>query len=55
MDGRVLTEAFTSEFNAANPINIQDVDLSAVGQDGGVSAAEEALVMEKLRDLGYVA
>jgi predicted AlkP superfamily phosphohydrolase/phosphomutase len=55
MDGRVLNEAFSDEFNAANPVAWQEVDLSPGGGSGGVSDEEEALVMEKLRDLGYVA
>ena len=55
MDGRVLTEAFTSVFNAANPLQMQDIDLTADWKGGGVTEEEEALVMEKLRDLGYVA
>ncbi|MCA9949886.1 MAG: alkaline phosphatase family protein [Anaerolineales bacterium] len=55
MDGKVLTDAFTPEFNAANPIKAVDIDLTSSGQSGGVSNEEEALVMEKLRDLGYVA
>ena len=55
MDGRVLTEAFTPDFNAANPVRVEEVDLTGGAGDGGVSAEEEALVMEKLRDLGYVA
>ena len=32
-----------------------DIDLSGGGMEAGVSDEEEALVMEKLRDLGYVA
>lgn len=55
MDGRVLNEAFTSEFNLANPVQMQDIDLTSGRREGGVTEEEEALVMEKLRDLGYVA
>jgi len=55
MDGRVLTEAFSDAFNAANPVQFHDVDLTGGAGSGGVSVEEEALVMEKLRDLGYVA
>ncbi|MDX1414360.1 MAG: alkaline phosphatase family protein [Candidatus Promineifilaceae bacterium] len=55
MDGRVLTEAFTVQFNAENPIQFKEIDLQSGRQDGGVSEEEEALVLEKLRDLGYVA
>lgn len=55
MDGRVLTEAFTADFNSANPIHVQETDPTAGREDGGFSEDEEALVMDKLRDLGYVA
>jgi predicted AlkP superfamily phosphohydrolase/phosphomutase len=55
MDGRVLTEAFEEEFNDANPIQHKDIDLTDGALSGGVSDEEEALVLEKLRDLGYVA
>ncbi|MFN2137880.1 MAG: alkaline phosphatase family protein [Candidatus Promineifilaceae bacterium] len=55
MDGRVLTGAFTDEFNDQNPIRKIEIDLNDNARGGGVSDEEEALVMEKLRDLGYVA
>ena len=56
MDGRVLTDAFTDEFNAAHPITYSKVG-PGDGPDGDTvyTDAEEALVMQKLRDLGYVA
>ncbi|MEZ4646401.1 MAG: alkaline phosphatase family protein [Chloroflexota bacterium] len=55
MDGQVLTHAFTDEFNAANPVNIVPSDVEHHGQDNVYSAEEEELVLDKLRDLGYVA
>jgi predicted AlkP superfamily phosphohydrolase/phosphomutase len=55
MDGRVVTEAFSDAFNEANPVQMVDIDLTGGGMEEGVSDEEEALVMEKLRDLGYVA
>lgn len=55
MDGRVLTEAFTADFNAANPIQTIDIELDEGGASGGVASGEADLVMQKLRDLGYVA
>ena len=55
MDGRVLSEAFEESFSQANPVQYKDIDLTNNAPDGGVSEDEEALVMEKLRDLGYVA
>jgi predicted AlkP superfamily phosphohydrolase/phosphomutase len=55
MDGRVLSEAFEEDFKKSNPIQHKDIDLTDSAVDGGVTDEEEALVMEKLRDLGYVA
>jgi predicted AlkP superfamily phosphohydrolase/phosphomutase len=55
MDGRVLTEAFEETFNDENPVRIKELDLTDGALGGGVSDEEEALVLDKLRDLGYVA
>ena len=56
MDGRVLTEAFTDEFNAAHPVVYSDIDPAVgLGDDAVFSDAEEEQVLQKLRDLGYVA
>lgn len=55
MDGRVMIEAFSDQFNAANPVRIKDIDLTDGWKESSVSDEEEALVLEKLRDLGYVA
>jgi len=57
MDGRVLEELFEPGFAAAHPVRrsvVEDRD----GQPGGArrdySADEEAEVLERLRDLGYL-
>ena len=56
MDGRVLTDAFTDAFNEANPIARSQIGPGdGMGNDAVYSDAEEELVMQKLRDLGYVA
>lgn len=56
MDGRVLTEAFTDEFIAANPMTYSSGGPgNGVGSDSVYSDAEEEMVLQKLRDLGYVA
>lgn len=55
MDGDVLTVAFSDEFNAANPVQTVATDLGPGGGDDVYTAEEEEMVMEKLRDLGYVA
>jgi predicted AlkP superfamily phosphohydrolase/phosphomutase len=56
MDGQVLTQAFTEEFNAANPVQFVASDLAGGGDAGqAYGPEEEALVLEKLRGMGYVA
>jgi predicted AlkP superfamily phosphohydrolase/phosphomutase len=54
MDGRILSEAFTPEHLAAQPP--QQVDREAVvgAREAGYSAEEAAVVLERLRGLGYV-
>ncbi|HLA82386.1 MAG TPA: phosphodiesterase, partial [Thermoleophilia bacterium] len=55
MDGRVLTTAFAPEYLAENPVKSSTVSVEAgKGGDAGYSSEEEALVMERLRGLGYV-
>ena len=41
MDGKVLTPAFTDAFNAANPVQIVESDLTAGGRRRLVYGAEE--------------
>jgi predicted AlkP superfamily phosphohydrolase/phosphomutase len=56
MDGRVLTEVFTDAFKAENPVQFVESELTGGSHDDLVyGAEEEALVMEKLRGMGYVA
>ncbi|MCA9968754.1 MAG: hypothetical protein KC425_00990, partial [Anaerolineales bacterium] len=55
MDGQVLTHAFTDAFNAANPVQIVASDVEHRGKDDVYTDEEEAQVLQKLRDLGYVA
>lgn len=55
MDGSVLVDAFEETFSSDNPLRYTHIDLHDGTLGGGVSDEEEALVMEKLRDLGYVA
>lgn len=56
MDGQVLTQAFADDFNASNPVKYVESDLTGGDHDDLVyGAEEEALVMEKLRGMGYVA
>jgi predicted AlkP superfamily phosphohydrolase/phosphomutase len=56
MDGQVLTQAFTDAFNEANPVQFVPGDLTGSGDgDEAYGLEEEALVLEKLRGMGYVA
>jgi hypothetical protein len=56
MDGKVLTAAFTDEFNTENPVQFVESDLTDGGSgDSTYGPEEEALVLEKLRGMGYVA
>ncbi|MEZ4518663.1 MAG: alkaline phosphatase family protein [Chloroflexota bacterium] len=56
MDGHVLTEAFDESFNDANPVTLQPGGPGeGQGDDSVYSEEEEELVIQKLRDLGYIA
>jgi predicted AlkP superfamily phosphohydrolase/phosphomutase len=55
MDGRVLTEAFTPEHLATHPPRSVVREVETGVRDGSDYTREEAdLVMERLKDLGYV-
>ena len=56
MDGKVLTGAFSDEFNEANPVQYSESNLTDSGDAGSAyGEEEEAMVLAKLRDMGYVA
>jgi len=54
MDGRVMTEACTQEHLSAYPILQAESSWIPAGDASGYTAAEEAAVAEKLKDLGYL-
>jgi predicted AlkP superfamily phosphohydrolase/phosphomutase len=61
MDGRVLTGLFDDDFVADHPVRYREADADDAGEGGGgsaesreYSAEEEAEVMNRLRDLGYL-
>lgn len=58
MDGKVLSDIFTPEFNQANPIRREAIAGASTQQSSDesdvYSADEEAVVMDRLRDLGYL-
>ncbi len=56
MDGQVIQSAFSAEYLAAHPIVRAAADLSASsGSTNVYSKDDEAQVMDRLRELGYVA
>lgn len=55
MDGQVLRDAFTDEHNRANHTRYTDDNLTDPASDTGYAADEEEAVIDKLRDMGYVA
>lgn len=55
MDGRVLTELLTDDFNHGNPVSSYAADSSRLADDAVYTADEEEAVIAKLRDMGYVA
>jgi predicted AlkP superfamily phosphohydrolase/phosphomutase len=55
MDGKVHTELFAPAYVEENPVAFSDIDLDLEGKAGQVlSAAHEALVEKRLKDLGYL-
>jgi len=55
MDGQVLTRAFEDGFNQEHPVHRQDYGVERRAEETVYSADEEAEVIAKLRDMGYVA
>jgi predicted AlkP superfamily phosphohydrolase/phosphomutase len=55
MDGQVLTQAFSDELNHANPVRYNSDGYGPLNEDVGYAEGEEEAIVEKLRDMGYVA
>jgi hypothetical protein len=55
MDGTVLEQAFTDDFNESNPIHNHDGGWGPLVEDVGYADDEEKAVLAKLRDMGYTA
>jgi hypothetical protein len=55
MDGQVLQDAFDDQFNQANPIQVDDTGFGPNDEDSGLNSEDTDLVIERLKDLGYVA
>jgi predicted AlkP superfamily phosphohydrolase/phosphomutase len=54
LDGRVLQQACTDDFIANNPIRIDPSHQSSAAEPSDLSSAEEQMIEEKLRGLGYL-
>lgn len=54
LDGRVIGQAFSESYVAAHPLRVTDAAGDAMSERGALSDAEEALIEEKLRSLGYL-
>lgn len=55
MDGRVLTELLTDDFNHGNPVRSRAGNSNRIADDAAYTEDEEEAVIAKLRDMGYVA
>jgi predicted AlkP superfamily phosphohydrolase/phosphomutase len=55
MDGRVLTEAFSPEYLANNPLTYTDVSSAGDSREEDYGAEDEEMVVQRLRGLGYIA
>lgn len=55
MDGSVLTKAFEDDYNAGHPIRIDTAGMNANHSPDNISAEDAEVVMQRLKDLGYVA
>lgn len=54
LDGSAIRELFTEEFLERNPIKIDSASQNVAAQASSLSEAEERLIEEKLRGLGYL-
>jgi predicted AlkP superfamily phosphohydrolase/phosphomutase len=54
LDGQIIGRAFTAAFAAANPLRLTDAAGDAAGERGALTDAEEEMIEEKLRSLGYL-
>jgi predicted AlkP superfamily phosphohydrolase/phosphomutase len=54
LDGKVIQQACNDDFIARNPIRVDSSEESHLSDRGSLSEAEEQLIEEKLRGLGYL-
>ncbi|MBN1314882.1 MAG: alkaline phosphatase family protein [Anaerolineales bacterium] len=55
MDGRVLKEAFTDDFIASNNVRIDQSSMDDNQNPDSISSDDAEMVLQRLKDLGYVA
>ena len=54
LDGKVIQQACSDEFIASNPVQVDSFSQSGAAERGDLSEAEEQMIEEKLRGLGYL-
>jgi predicted AlkP superfamily phosphohydrolase/phosphomutase len=54
MDGRVLAELFEEGFLKAHPVAYREAGAEEARQDREVSPADQAIILERLKGLGYI-
>jgi predicted AlkP superfamily phosphohydrolase/phosphomutase len=54
MDGRVLAELFEEGVLRDHPVAYREASAGEVRQDDEVSPAEQAIILERLKGLGYI-
>lgn len=54
MDGRVLTEAFEEDFLEGHPITYREAEPNTARQEMSLTAEEQAVILERLKGLGYI-
>ncbi|MEN3335876.1 MAG: hypothetical protein V7641_5241 [Blastocatellia bacterium] len=54
LDGQVIRQAFSEAHTAANPLRIAEAMDETTSEGGALSGAEEEMIEEKLRSLGYL-
>jgi predicted AlkP superfamily phosphohydrolase/phosphomutase len=54
LDGQVIRQAFSDQYRSANPLRMGETRGDAEGARGALSGAEEEMIEEKLRALGYL-
>jgi arylsulfatase A-like enzyme len=54
MDGRVMAEALTNGYLAKHPVRVAASTWEAADEETDFSPSEEAVITERLKELGYL-